>query len=395
MAQGGSGVSPHVLDALLALLNRGIHPLVPRIGSISVADLPQLAHLALVLLGEGRAEVDGVVSDGADALRRAGLAPVDLAAKDGLALVSANATTIARSALVVHDLRTLLSSWLTAVALSCEAFRANLSILDPLVAAARPARGQADVAALLRERLRGSELLEPGHARRVQDPLSFRVVTQVHGAAHWMTDEARAQVELELNAAADSPLVTQDHLLSNGNFHVPALAVTLDACAIALAQVASLAVQRCQRFMAPQFTDLPLQLTRRGPAHSGFATTQKTLTAVWAQMRHLANPGSLDYFPVSEAVEDHATMALLVAEKLGAMVQHAHVLVAVELIVAAQALDLRGMAAGRIADAARAAYDRVRASVATLDADRPLGPDIDAIALQVRASAFARDPAGA
>ncbi|HVO89646.1 MAG TPA: aromatic amino acid ammonia-lyase [Casimicrobiaceae bacterium] len=388
MAQGGSGVSPHVLDALIAMLNRGVHPVVPGIGSISVADLPPLAHLALVLIGEGNAEFDGVRSDGADAMQRAGLAPITLAAKDGLALVSANAATIASAALAIERVQRILASWLSAVALSFEAFGANLSPFEPLAVAARPARGQVEVAARLRELLAGSALLQPGHARRVQDPLSFRLVAQVHGAAHWLTDEARAQIELELNSAADSPLVANDTMLSNGNFHVPALAITLDACALALAQVASLGVQRCQRFMAPQFTDLPLQLTTRGPAHSGFATIQKTLTSLWAQVRHLANPGSLDFFPVSEAIEDHATMALLVAEKLAAMATKCEYIAAIELLIAAQALDLCDGANHARGGGASEAYQHVRGLVPMLDEDRPLGPDVDAIAGQVSTGAF-------
>ncbi len=222
-------------------------------------------------------------------------------------------------------------------------FRANLSPLHPGAVAARPAAGQVEVARQLRELLKGSALLEPGAARRVQDPVSMRVVPQVHGAARDMVDAACAQVEIELNSAADSPLVLAEEgvMLSNGNFHVPALALALDASAIALAQAASMSVSRSQRFMSPALTGLPLQLTRHGPAHSGFATVQKTLTALWAEVRLRANPGSLDYLPVSEALEDHACMALGVAEKLGELVERVRYLIAIELLVAAQAVDLR------------------------------------------------------
>jgi len=217
------------------------------------------------------------------ALARAGLQPVTLGAKDGLALISSNAATTARAALVLHDATSALNAWLAAVALGYEGFRANLSPLHPGAAAARPATGQVEVATQLRALLKGSALLMPGAARRVQDPVSMRVVAQVHGAALGVVETARAQVEVELNSAADSPLVLPDDglMLSNGNFHVPALALALDACAIALAQASSMSVARCQRFMSPALTGLPLQLTRHGPAHSGFATVQKTLTALW------------------------------------------------------------------------------------------------------------------
>lgn len=377
MAAGGSGVSPAVVDALVALLNRGVHPCVPRHGSIGAADLPQLAHLALPLLGEGDAEVDGEVMDGAAALARAGLSAVVLGPKDGLALVSANAATIGRAALVLHDARTLFARWLETIALSFEGFRANVSVLDPRVIAARPAPGQADVAARLSSLVAGGTLTS-ATARRVQDPLSFRVVAPVHGAGAWMLGEAIRIVEIELNAAADSPLVAPDGaLLSNGNFQMPALAVALDALAIAIAQMASLAAGRIQRFMSPVLTDLPLQLTRHGPAHSGFATLQKTTIALLADVRHRANPASLDFLPVSEGVEDHATMTLACIEKLAEALPRVRYLVAIERIVAAQAIDLRGLPPGELGPHGRALHSGIRAQVAMLDEDRPLGPDIE------------------
>ena len=390
LARGGSGVSPEVLDACIALLNHQVHPVVPRIGSIGVADLPQLSHLALPLFGEGEAEFGGEVLSGWVALERAGLQPVTLGVKDGLALISANSATTARAALVLHDVAAARNAWLAAVALGYEGFRANLSPLHAGAVSARPATGQVAVASQLRALLKGSALLAPGAARRVQDPVSMRVVAQVHGAAQGMIDLATAQVELELNSAADSPLVLADEgaMFSNGNFHVPALALALDACAIALAQCASLSVARCQRFMSPALTGLPLQLTRHGPAHSGFATVQKTLTALWADIRLRANPGSLDFMPVSEALEDHACMALGVAEKLGELLDRVHYLIAIELLVAAQAVDLRELDIATMGSGARAAYRQVRAIAAVLDEDRPLGPDIDRVQRAVAAGLF-------
>jgi len=392
MAQGGSGVSPRVLEALCDLLNHDVIPVVPRIGSISVADLPQLAHLALVLVGEGDAYYRDERLTGGDALARAGLRPVSLGAKDGVALISANAATIGRGALAVFDASAVHDAWLMAIALSFEAFRANLSILDARVLEARPARGQIQVGATLRARLEGSALLESGAARRVQDPLSLRVVPQVHGALHWTLGEAREQIEIELNSAADSPLVVDgDAMQSNGNFHVPALATAIDAAALAFAQASSLAVERCIKFMSPVFTDLPLQLTRHGPAHSGFATAQKTLTALWGDIRRLANPASLDYMPVSAGIEDHATQALATVEKLAAQIDRVRYLVAIELVIAAQALELRGVAAESLGCGPQRAYARVREAVPMLDADRPLGPDFDRVEALVRAGVFGAD----
>ena len=381
MAMGGSGVSPAVLDALVALLNAGVHPRVPRIGSIGAADLPQLSHLALPLIGEGRAEHRGEDLSAAEALARAGLAPVTLGAKDGLALVSANAAAVGRAALVLHDTQQLLDHALVAIGLSFEGFRANVSPLDPRAVAARPAPGQADVAARLLALLAGGTLVA-GAPRRVQDPLSFRVVAQVQGAAHWMLGEAWRLTELELNAAADSPLVLAGDgaMLSNGNFVAASLTLALEALGIALAHVASLATGRILRMMSPALSGLPLQLTRHGPAHSGFATLQKTTTALAAAVRRAANPASLDALPVSESTEDHAPMTLAVVDKLADALEPLRYLIAVEEIVAAQAIDLRGLARDMLGAGLRDAYAALRAAVAPLDEDRPLGPDVDRVA---------------
>jgi len=395
MAAGGSGVSQHVLDALVAMVNRRVHPVVPRFGSIGVADLPQLSHLALPLIGEGRAELDGATLPGDEALRRAGLAPVTLAPKDGLALISANAATIGRAALVIDDALQLAAAWRTAIALSLEGFRANLSPLDERAAAARPAPGQVEAAAQFRALLDGSALLAPHAARRVQDPLSFRVVAQVQGSLQASLATVRNLVELELRSAAESPLVVAADgvMLSNGNFHLPALALALDSTAIALAQSTSLAAERVIRFMSPAFTDLPLQLTRRGPAHSGFATLQKTVTALWSEIRMRANPASLDFLPVSEGVEDHATMALGAVERLADMLERIRYVVAIELLVAGQAIDLRGLPSASLGAGSRAAYAGVRDIVPMLEDDRPLGPDVDALAARVASGAFGVLPA--
>lgn len=382
MAVGGSGISPAVLDALLAMLNAGVHPVVPSKGSIGAADLAPLSHLALPLLGEGQAEYSGEVIPGAEALRRAGVRPVTLAAKDGLALISSNAATVGHAALVLSDCSQALDAINVAATLSFEGFRANLSPLDPRVHAARPARGPLTIARRLQALLSGSALWTPGAARRVQDPLSLRCVTQVHGTALAALWQARDEVELELNSATESPLVLaeSDEMLSNGNFHTAALALAFEALGLALAQTALLCVERCQRLYSPAFSGLPLQLTRRGPEHSGFATIQKTLTALYNEVRHLANPAMLDCLPVSEAVEDHAPMAANVVAKTAAMVPNLRYLAAIELLTAAQAIDLRETDPTTLGAGAGAAYAAVRNRVPMLDEDRPLGPDAEAVA---------------
>ncbi|TMH60625.1 MAG: histidine ammonia-lyase [Betaproteobacteria bacterium] len=396
MAVGGSGISPAVFDTLLAMLNAAVHPVVPGKGSIGVADLAPLSHMALPLLAEGSAEYRGEILPAAEALSRAGLAPVAFAAKDGLALISSNAASVGCAALALHDAIAALDALNVAAALAFEAFRANLSPLDPRVQAARPAPGQREVAARLTALLEGSALWSRGAARRVQDPVSFRCVTQVHGAVFAAAWSAREQIELELNSAADSPLVLPEsgEMLSNGNFHVPGLALAFDAFGIGLAQAAAASVERCLKLFSPAFSDLPLQLTRHGPMHSGFATVQKTLTALYNEIRHAANPASLDFLPVSEAVEDHAPMTPHAIAKSVVIADNLCYLAAIELLTAAQAIDLRGLDPDTLGRGAKAAYDAVRKAVPTLDVDRPIGPDIEAIERLVAAGAIGNEGIG-
>ena len=387
MAQGGSGVSVAVYRSLVDALNRGVYPCVPAWGSIGVADMPPLSHVALVLIGEGEAFVDGVRVEGAAALAHAGLLPVALGVKDGLALFSSNAVTAGRASLVLHDLADTLDRLDDVIALSCEGFRTNLSPLDPRAQAAREAPGQARAAARIRNALAGSGLFEPNAARRVQDPLSYRCIAQVHGAALDTLERAIGHVEVELNARADSPLVDAPSgaIFSTGNFHIPGLAIAHEALGLAVAQVAAMLVQRCIHLLAPATSDLPLQLTRHSPGQSGFATVQKTLTALLNDIRHLANPACLDFLPVSAGIEDHAPMALKCVAKLQDMRERLAYLAAIEAVIeaviAAQAVDLRppevratlGQGAGRI-------YAGVRERAPLLDEDRPLGPDIERVA---------------
>lgn len=379
LSVGGSGITPAVFEALLAMLNAGVHPIVPSIGSIGVADLAPMSHAMQVLLGEGEAEYQGEVLPGGEVLRRAGLAPAVLGPKDGLALISANAFSVGGAALAWQHLRRVLDLLDHAAVLTFEGFRANLSPVSMEALTARPTPGVLQSAEHLHALLAGSALWQPGAARRVQDPLSLRCVPQIHGAAVFALDGVRSHIEAELNGAGDSPLVlpASQSLISTSNFHIPGLVLSLEAAGLAFAQAASASVQRCQRLYSPGTSGLPLQLTRHGPEHSGFATIQKTLTALWSQVRHLANPACLDFFPVSETSEDHALMAPQVVEKTHKLGDALAAIACIELLSAAQAVDLSGTALDGLGAGARRAYDAVRALVPTLDEDRPLGQDVE------------------
>jgi len=394
LAAGGAGVSPAVLDALVAALNARVHPVVPRRGSIGAADLAQLSHLSLVLIGEGRAELDGAIVAGAEALRRAGLSPVPLGPKDGHALIVANAFSAGTGALAWVDSEAALEASTIAAALSLEAFRGNLSPLDSRVQAARPAPGQAAAAERLRALLAGSALWRAGAARRVQDPLSFRCVAPVHGAALAVLGVARAPLDAELNGAVENPVVLaagadgDGVMLSNGNFDVTALTLGFEMLGQALAQCATMAAHRVLKLMSPALTDLPRFLTPRAQNHSGFSTVQKTVGTLEAEIRHLALPVSLAVLPAADGIEDHSSMAPRVIEKTAEIVERLRYLAAIELMAAAQAIDLRPVP--DLGPAMRRVHDAVRARVPMLGDDRSTHPDMEALAALVASGELAR-----
>jgi histidine ammonia-lyase len=265
-----------------------------------------------------------------------------------------------------------------------EGFRANLSPLDARAAAARPAPGQEWAAAGLRSLLAGSELTAPGAARRLQDPLSLRCASQIHGALRWALDMLAAAVAPELSGAADNPLVLagDDEILSTGNFHVPALALALDATAIALTQVAATIAERQARLKTERLSGLPANLAVRGPTRSGLAPLSKTARALVLEIRHRAGPFAIHATIGADGVEDDSTGAAQAALRVGEQLERMWPLVAIELLVAAQAVDLA--APIRPAAATAAVHAAVRARVAPLDDDRALGADVERLAAALR-----------
>ncbi|MFI5014130.1 MAG: histidine ammonia-lyase [Hyphomicrobiales bacterium] len=391
LAHGASGVSPPIPQAIVALLNAGVTPLVPSIGSIGAADLAPLAHAFAVLIGDGEAELDGQVMPGARALAAAGLAPTVLGPKDALALINSNAASIGPGALAVADAECVLGASLSALALGLEAFRGNLSPIDARAVALRQTPGLADIAARLRVLLAGSELTKQHAARRVQDPLSFRSGAHVLAALADALTGARAAVELELESAGDNPAVVDGSgaILSTAGFDVTHLALAFETLGLALAQGAGASFWRVVRLMSPAVSELPRFLTPHGGSRSGFSTVQKTAAALETEIRRLAQPAMLFAGPVADGIEDIASMAPRVVAKTGEALAHLSRLVAVELMVAAQALDLR--APQRVAPRIAAMHAKIRAVVSRLDEDRPTGGDIEALASELRAGRFAPD----
>jgi histidine ammonia-lyase len=386
LCAGGSGATIAIADGLAALLNAGVHPCIPRFGSVGASDLCMLAHVGLTLIGEGEAELDGRPMASADALARAGLEPVRIGPKDGLAICSSSAVSAGVAALALVDAAACLETMQVAAALSMEGFRANLSPLDRRVVAARPAPGQAWAAEGLRALLDGGALTELGAARRLQDPLSLRCVSQIHGSLRVALQLLQAAVEPELSGAADNPLVLVDdeEILSTGNFHAPALALALDATAIALSQVASASAERQARLKTERLSGLPGGLSPSGGVSSGLSPLSKTAQALAVEMRHLAAPLSIMPTIGADAVEDDSTAATHAALRVREQIERFRLLAAIELIVAAQAVDFAlGGHAELLGAGTAVAHAAVRQRVTPLAEDRPMGPDVERLTAEL------------
>jgi histidine ammonia-lyase len=386
LCAGGAGAGAAIADGLAALLNARIHPVIPASGSVGASDLCLLAHVGLTLIGEGQAELGGAVMPSAEALARAGLEPVTLGPKDGLAICSSSAVSAGAAALALVDAESCLQDVQIAAALSMEGFRANLSPLDPRVVAARPAPGQAWAAEGLLALLAGGELTLPGAARRLQDPLSFRCASQIHGALRVALDLLSGAVAAELTGAADNPLVlaADDEILSTGNFHVPALALALDAVAIALAQVAAPIAERQARLKTARLSGLPANLTTEMAMRSGMAPLSKTADALVMEIRHAAAPFAVHPTVGADGVEDDSTGAVQAALRVHGQLAHLRRLIALELVVGAQAVTLA--APGGLGHGTGAAYAAVREHVDELGDDRPLGPDVERLSREALAT---------
>jgi len=389
ICHGASGLSPALAQTIAAMLNAGVHPLVRRIGSLGEADLSPLAQAFLPLAGAGEAEFQGALLPGAAAMAAAGIALPELGAKDGLALLNANAQSVGLAALAADAMSKALHAAILAGALALEGFRANLSPLDPGLGALRPVPAHRDGTDRLRAVLAGSDLFQPGAARRVQDPLSFRCLAPVAGHAARAVAAARRAVEAELASAPDSPavLVERDLMVSSVNFDTTELALSCEAAGLALAHLAATSAARIVKLMSPTVTDLPRFLTRHGGSHSGFATSQKTAAALEAEIRHLALPLGAMTLPVADGVEDYAPMTPRIVEKTHAIARRLTRLAAIELVVAAEAVDLRG--AITLGRGTAIAHEFVRRHVAGLDDDRPMGREYEALAQAVEAGELA------
>lgn len=388
LAKGYSGVRLAVVEGLLDLLNTHVHPVVPQQGSVGASgDLAPLAHLALVLIGEGEAEVNGQILTGKGALKTAGLQPITLEAKEGLALVNGTQAMAALGCLMVLEAERLCRLADIIGAMSLEALLGSVKAFAEEFQLVRPHPGQIASAANLRTLLAESELIE-SHADcgMVQDAYSLRCMPQVHGATRQAVSHIRQVLEIEINAATDNPLIFEDGVLSGGNFHGQPLAIAFDYLAAAASELANISERRTERLLNPALSNgLPAFLTEDGGLNSGLMVAQYTAAALVSENKAFAHPASVDSIPTSANQEDHVSMGTISARKAGLILQNVRRVLAIELICAAQGLDFRvgnytkqparalQLSPGR---GVKAAYLLTRKSIAHLFEDREIHKDI-------------------
>jgi histidine ammonia-lyase len=387
LAKGNSGARVETVELLVECLTRGVLPYVPSRGSVGASgDLAPLAHLALPLVGEGQAWFDGELRSGADALAAAGLEATVLAAKEGLSLINGTQFMAAFGALGVVRARQLTKAADLACALSLEALQGSRTSFLPQIHRLRPLRGQKDSAANVLRLLEGSAINEAHKwCDKVQDAYSLRCAPQVHGAARDLLDYVEGTVEVELNAATDNPLVlVEDELLvSNGNFHGQPLAFALDALAMATSELASISERRVERLVNPNLSDgLPAFLTVDGGLNSGFMIPQYVAAALVSENKSLCHPASVDSIPTSAGQEDHVSMGNASGLKAWQVLANSERALAIELLAGAQAVEF--LAPLEPGEGVRATHAFIRTHSPRLGDDRPLAPDIEAVATSIR-----------
>ena len=406
LARGHSGVRPRVIEALLALLNHDVLPIVPSRGSVGASgDLAPLAHLALPLIGRGTLRVAGGSGGGGAAtvavpaeegLRRAGLEPLELQAKEGLALINGTQAMTSLLALAALEARRLLKAADLAGALSADALRATDCAFDPRIHALRPYPGQRASAANLWRLLQGSPIRESHREGdvRVQDPYSIRCMPQVHGAVRDLLADVEAKLAIEINAVTDNPLLVEPAgeadrarnpgeaaaapgaltVLSGGNFHGEPMALAADVLAIALAELGAISERRIEKLTNAAFSGLPPFLVRDAGLNSGFMIAHVTAAALVSENKGLAHPASVDSIPTSADKEDHVSMGMGAALKLGRVVENVRWVLAIELTAAAQGIDLLRPLTSSLA--LEALHGSIRTRIARWDEDREMAPDL-------------------
>lgn len=379
LARGHSGIRRQVIDNLLNLFNAGVMPVIPEKGSVGASgDLAPLAHLSLMLLGEGNVRVNGEEMPAPQGLKLAGVEPLVLGPKEGLALLNGTQVSTALALRGLFEGEKVFAAGLVAGALSLEAIKGSVKPFDARIHEARGQAGQIDVAAAVRALLAGSEIVDSHrHCGRVQDPYSIRCVPQVMGACLDNLRHAARVLEIEANAASDNPLVFSDtgEVISGGNFHAEPVAFAADILALAIAEIGAISERRLALLLDTGLSGLPPFLVKEGGINSGFMIAQVTAAALASENKSLAHPGSVDSLPTSANQEDHVSMATYAARRLGAMCFNTAAVVGIEAMAAAQGMEFsRPLRSSALVEEA---FNGIRERVAFLEKDRLLAPDIE------------------
>ncbi|HHY75741.1 MAG TPA: histidine ammonia-lyase [Firmicutes bacterium] len=377
LAKGNSGVRIETVERLVSLLNRGVTPVVPQKGSVGASgDLAPLAHVALVLLGMGMARFRGEVMPGDKALSLAGIEPLHLEAKEGLALTNGVQMTAAVLALAIHAGEILARSADIVASLTGQALSVITDAYCEDIVRLRPHAGAPEAAANLRALLDGSRMTSRSGEVRIQDAYTLRCIPQVHGAVRQALAHARSVVEIESGSATDNPLVLEDgRVVSGGNFHGQPLAVAADYLSLSLCSLGNISERRVFRLFDPASSGLPLFLAREGGLNSGLMMLQYTAAALCSECKVLAHPASVDTIPTSAGQEDHVSMSTIAARKAREIASNVATVLAIEYVSACQAVDFRDPSL--LSPAGKAAYDLLRAEVSPVLEDREMMGDVE------------------
>lgn len=392
LARGFSGVRPELIDALCALINHGIYPIIPAKGSVGASgDLAPLAHLAGVLIGIGEVRCNGASMSASAALELAGIAQLQLAPKEGLALLNGTQVSTALTLAALFRAEHVLSAAIVAGAMAADAIKGSDTPFDARIHAARGHSAQSAVAELLRDLMQGSEI-RASHVdcKRVQDPYSIRCQPQVAGACLGVMQHVAQVLEIEANAVTDNPLVFADTgvILSGGNFHAEPVAFVADYLALSIAEIGALSERQIALLIDSNLSELPAFLVEDGGLNSGFMMAQVTAAALASENKTLAHPASVDSIPTSANQEDHVSMATFAGRRLHDMLDNVAYIVAIEMLAVAQGIEFHRPK--KSSDPLESALQQVRALSEAYTSDRSLAADIEALAKEIDAGRFCR-----
>lgn len=380
LAKGYSGIVIKTVETLLEMLNKGVHPLVREKGSVgSSGDLCPLAHMVLVLMGDGEAEYQGVEMDGVKAMKLAGIKPVVLIGKEGLALINGTQAMTAVGVIAIYDAEVLMKTADIIATFTVESLEGIVDAFDERIQAVRPHQGQINVAKNIRRLCEDSKLTTRQGEQRVQDGYTLRCIPQIHGGSRPAIEYVKGVVEIEINSATDNPLIFPDGddaaALSGGNFHGQPIAIAMDTLGIACAEFANVSERRIERLVNPTLSGLPAFLVKEGGLNCGFMVPQYAAASVVSENKILAHPASVDSIPTSANQEDHVSMGTIAARKAREIIKHVQYVLGIELLCAAQAVDFKDPT--KLGKGSAVAYKVIRDKVTFMESDRVIYKDMD------------------